>query len=498
MIFFVRLQQLFSVKELGDQTILIPESMRDLDINLITADSRQATMQSVFVAYMGTKNDGHQYLEKAIQGGAQVVVVENDQNVPVGFSGLVVKVENGKRIFSALSAQLFGSPSQKLVCFGVTGTNGKTSMTYLIEHFLTSIDEKIGIIGTVEHRLGEKKWETSLTTPDAFTLQKRLCDFVEDGARYAAMEVSSHALDQDRVSDVDFDVAIFTNLTLDHLDYHKDMNAYFQAKQKLFTELLWTSKKSPRFAIVNLDDGYGRKLRIADHTLIWTYGKNASADFRYKVLTSSTEGTEFELKIKNEIFVVRSPLIGDFNVANVVAALAAVTCVGVPLQRSLKNIEKFKGIPGRLQRVTEVPKKIFVDYAHTPDALENTLRTISELKQKNRLIVVFGCGGDRDRTKRPIMGQVAEKYSDQVILTSDNPRTEDPDQIISDIKVGIKNQCEIEPDREIAIEKAMCLASGDDIVIIAGKGHEDYQIIGQQKNDFSDYQTVLKYGSIKN
>lgn len=493
MIFFVKLQQLFSINPLLNQSILIPEILQPLEINLITADSREATTQSIFVAYKGTTSDGHQYLENAIEAGVQVLFVEDNNKVPPRFSGLVVKVQNGKRLLSALAAQLYGNPSQKLICFGVTGTNGKTSMTYLIEHLLQSVNQKIGIMGTVDHRVGEKKWPTELTTPDAATLQKRLSDFVDEGARYAAMEVSSHALDQDRARDVHFDVAIFTNLTLDHLDYHKDMKNYFQAKQKLFTELLWSSLKAPRFAIVNIDDDYGRKLRIADHTLIWTYGENSSADFWFKVLKTSVEGTEFELKIKNEKFLVKSPLIGNFNVANVVAALAAVTSVGVPLPQALKNIENFKGIPGRLERVSEVSKKIFIDYAHTPDALENTLKTLAKLKQKNKLITVFGCGGDRDTSKRPIMGQIAEKYSDQIIVTSDNPRTEDPDKIIADIKMGLKKPAEIEPDREKAIAHAMRMATRDDIVIIAGKGHEDYQIIGSQKNYFSDYQTALKY-----
>ena len=493
MIFFVKLQQLFSINILVNQGVLIPENLQNLEINLVTSDSRDVTAQSIFIAYKGTTSDGHQYLAAAILAGAQVLIVEDSQKIPANFLGLTVKVQNAKRLLSALAAQLYGNPSEKLICFGVTGTNGKTSMTYLIEHFLQSVNQQVGIIGTVEHRVGEKKWPTSLTTPNATTLQKRLADFVDEGARYAAMEVSSHALDQDRASDVHFDVAIFTNLTLDHLDYHKDMKNYFQAKQKLFTELLWNSKKAPRFAIVNIDDDYGRTLRIADHTLIWTYGQNSSADFCFNVLQTTVDGTEFELKIKNEKFKVKSPLIGDFNVANVVAAIAAVTCVGIPLPQSLKNIEKFKGIPGRLQRVSEMSKKIFIDYAHTPDALEKTLKTLALIKQKNKLITVFGCGGDRDTSKRPIMGQIAEKYSDHIIVTSDNPRTENPDKIISDIKAGIKNQVDSEPDREKAITQAIRIATRDDIVVIAGKGHEDYQIIGEQKNYFSDYKTALKF-----
>ena len=496
MIFFVKLQQLFSIPSLAKQAVEVPKSFQDLEFSAVSAHSNEGHAETVFVAYKGVKSDGHQYIKNAIENGVQVLVVEDIRQVPKEFPGVAVQVKNGKKIISELAAQLNGWPSKKLTCFGVTGTNGKTSMTYLIEHFLSCEGQKVGVIGTVDHRVAEKKWPTALTTPDAPTLQRRLAEFIKEGARYAALEVSSHALEQERAADVQFDVVIFTNLTLDHLDYHQSMDNYFQAKQKLFTELLWSSKKIPRFAIVNIDDDYGRKLRVADNTLIWTYGTNASADFCFKVVKSNIDGTEFDLQIKNEKILVKSPLIGDHNVANVVAAVAAVTSVGVPLRKCLKHVEVFAGIPGRLQRVIESSKKIFVDYAHTPDALENSLRTLNRLKAGNKLITIFGCGGDRDQSKRPLMAQIAEKYSDQVIVTSDNPRTEDPLLIINDIKAGFKNLASIviEPDREKAIADGLRRATGEDIVLIAGKGHEDYQIIGTQKNFFSDYQIAIKYG----
>lgn len=496
MIFFVKLQQLFSIPSLAKQALSLPESLRDLEISAVSSNSKAVNAQTVFVAYKGAASDGHQFIASAIENGARVLVVEELSNVPETYIGFAIQVRNAKKILSELAAQLNGHPSKKLTCFGVTGTNGKTSMTYLIEHLLSAQGQRVGVIGTVDHRVAEKKWPTNLTTPDAPTLQQRLAEFIEEGARYAALEVSSHALDQERAADVHFDVVIFTNLTLDHLDYHKTMENYFNAKQRLFTDLLWSSAKIPRFAIVNVDDDYGRKLRVADRTLIWTYGKNKSADFSYKVIHSNINGTEFELQIKNERFLVKSPLIGEHNVANVVAAVAAVTSIGVPLRKCLKSIELFKGIPGRLQRVVESPKKIFVDYAHTPDALENTLKTVHQLKANSRLITLFGCGGDRDKSKRPLMAQIAEKYSDQVIVTSDNPRTENPDQIIDDIKLGLKNPSGalIEPDREKAIAEALRRATREDIVVIAGKGHEDYQIVGTQKFYFSDYQIATKYG----
>ena len=496
MIFFVKLQQLFLIPSLAKHTIEFPKSLNDLEFTDVTANSKNASAAAVFVAYIGAKSDGHQYVENAIQTGALVLVVEDIAKVPTDYPGLAIQVQNGKKVLSELAAQLYGHPSKKLTCFGVTGTNGKTSMTYLIEHFLSCEGQRVGVIGTVDHRVAEKKWPTELTTPDAPTLQKRLSEFLNEGARYAALEVSSHALEQERAADVQFDVVIFTNLTLDHLDYHQTMQNYFQAKQKLFTDLLWSSKKIPRFAIVNIDDEYGRKLRVADNTLIWTYGTNKSADFCYKIVRSTIEGTEFDLQIKNEKFLVKSPLIGLHNVANVVAALAAVTSIGVALRKGLKYVELFAGIPGRLQRVTESTKRIFVDYAHTPDALENTLKTVSGLKAGNKLITIFGCGGDRDKTKRPLMAAIAEKYSDQVIVTSDNPRSEDPLQIIDDIKAGFKNTTSIiiEADREKAIAQALRTATREDIVVIAGKGHEDYQILGTQKIFFSDYQIAIKYG----
>lgn len=496
MIFFVKLQQLFSIPSLAKHAVNFPSSLQEVDFSAVSSNSKDVNANTVFVAYKGATGDGHQYIGNAIENGAQVVVVEEINRVPKEFPGLTIQVKNGKKVLSELAAQLNGHPSKKLICFGVTGTNGKTSMTYLIEHLLSCEGQRVGVIGTVDHRVAEKKWPTNLTTPDAPTLQLRLADFLKEGARYAALEVSSHALEQERAADVQFDVVIFTNLTLDHLDYHQTMENYFQAKQKLFTDLLWSSKKIPRFAIVNIDDDYGRKLRVADSTLIWTYGTNKSADFSFKVVKSTIDGTEFDLQIKNEKFLVKSPLIGDHNVANVVAAVAAVTSIGIPLRKCLKYVELFTGIPGRLQRVVESSKKIFVDYAHTPDALENTLKTVHGLKGRSKVITVFGCGGDRDKSKRPLMAQIAEKYSDQVIVTSDNPRTEDPIQIINDIKAGFKNASAvvIQPDREKAIAEALRGATREDIVLIAGKGHEDYQIIGTQKNFFSDYKVAIKYG----
>lgn len=472
----------------------------DQEISGLCFDTRLAEKNCVYFAISGSKTDGHQYIPEAIIKGAIALVLEKKEFIPKDFTGFALIVPDSRKMLDLLAARFYNDPSERLFCFGVTGTNGKTSMTYLIEHLLNSVSKKTGIMGTINHHVGDKVWPSEMTTPDPITLQKRLQEFTLEGAQYCALEVSSHALDQKRADSVHFNTVIFTNLTLDHLDYHKTMDHYFQSKQRLFTEMMWTSRKKPLFAVINTDDTYGRRLKLAEPVIGWTYGQKES-DFQFKILNMNFSATTFELKTPLETLIIESPLAGIHNVYNVVAALAAVLSAGVTIEQSQKALKTFQGIPGRLQKVLTTSRKtVFIDYAHTPDALENTLNSIlkikTETKHTGRIITVFGCGGDRDKTKRPLMASITEKTSDFVFLTSDNPRTEDPLQILNDVQKGFsasfKNYV-VEIDRALAIEKAIQFAEDQDIILIAGKGHEDYQIIGTTKNHFSDYEVAQKF-----
>jgi len=470
------------------------------EVKGIYFDARQVVPDSVFVAIKGTQNDGHKFIDQAILNGAIALVVEQKNKVPDYYKGLVIAVPNTRQALDTLAATFYGFPSEELFCFGITGTNGKTSITYILEHILNTYHKPTAVMGTVNHRIQDRLWTSQMTTPDPVTLQKRLRDFRDHGAVAVAMEVSSHALDQKRADSVHFNTAIFTNLTLDHLDYHKTMQEYFQAKQRLFTDLMWSSIKKPRFAVVNIDDSYGRKLQVAEPVVIWTYGQK-EADFQFKILDMNYSETTFELKTPVDTLKVQIPLSGLHMVYNVVASMAAALSSGISIEQSIKALRNFEGVPGRLQKVqTSGSKTAFVDYAHTPDALENVLKALNEIrnltKKKNKIITVFGCGGDRDKTKRPLMAQIAARLSDFVFVTSDNPRTEDPFTIVNEVKAGLPAEFidyEVEVDREKAIAAAIRQASADDVILIAGKGHEDYQIIGTEKIHFSDFEVARKY-----
>jgi UDP-N-acetylmuramoyl-L-alanyl-D-glutamate--2,6-diaminopimelate ligase len=397
-----------------------------------------------------------------------------------------------------LASRFCDDPGRDLFCVGVTGTNGKTSISYMVEAILEHANMPTGVIGTVNHRLGTQVWPTEMTTPDPVNLQKRLQEFIGHGASAVVMEVSSHALQQKRVDSVPFNAVIFTNLTRDHLDYHKTMEEYFQAKQRLFTDLLWKTSKSPCFAIINTDDKYGRQMRVADPAILWTYG-HREGDFQYEILKMDFERTRFKIQTPAGDGEVNLPMSGNHNVMNALASIAASIAAGVPLHTCIAALNKFKGVPGRLQAVpNDKNLSVFIDYAHSPDALENVLMAIHRvrdtMKSKAKIWIVFGCGGDRDKGKRPLMTQMALKYSDHLILTSDNPRNEDPKEIINDmthqLPAGEQYRIKIEVQRKEAIRQALTSAQSGDVVLIAGKGHEDYQIIGEEKLPFSDYEVT--------
>jgi UDP-N-acetylmuramoyl-L-alanyl-D-glutamate--2,6-diaminopimelate ligase len=495
----MKLHQLFSFFSLSDMNDY-QKSLLEIEVEGVYFDARLCKPNSVFVAIKGHEKDGHDFIFDAIQKGAIALVVENKSKVPPKPSCLVIEVPDSRFMLDILASRFFQFPSHDLICLGVTGTNGKTSITYILEHILNQNKKLTGVIGTVNHRVGSKVWPTNHTTPDAITLHSRLRSFVDEGASCVAMEVTSHALDQKRVESVHFNTVIFTNLTLDHLDYHKTMQNYFLTKQKLFTDRMVNSVKKPKFAIVNIDDDYGRKLKVADDVICWTYGQKES-DFQFKILKMDFAHTKFELITSVEKTIVELPLSGEHTIYNVIASCAAAITCGVSLQQSFKALQSFYGVPGRLQRVESSSQKIaFVDYAHTPDALENVLKSLQQVKKnsdlKSKIITVFGCGGDRDRSKRPVMAKIAAELSDFVFITSDNPRTESPEAIVKEIEAGLPQSYShflTIVDRETAIQQAIQKAQDGDVVLIAGKGHEDYQIIGTEKKHFSDIEVARRY-----
>ncbi|MGE4131536.1 MAG: UDP-N-acetylmuramoyl-L-alanyl-D-glutamate--2,6-diaminopimelate ligase [Bdellovibrionales bacterium] len=464
----------------------------------ITQDSRSVKPGSVFVAVRGTSGDGHDFLGAVVRAGAIALVVEDDSNIPTDYQGAVVKVASTRLALEMLADRFFGEPAQKLFCVGITGTNGKTTTAYMVERILTEFGWQTGVMGTIDHHLGERQWTSGLTTPDPLTLRRRLKEFVSLGAQAAVFEVSSHALTQSRVDRLPFSVGIFTNFTRDHLDYHRSMEEYFAAKERLFNELL--GQAVVRVAILNADDPMVRKVRVREGVETWSFGQK-DADFLFRILKSDMAGSLFHLSTPHGNVEIDLPCVGFHNVYNATAAAAAGVAAGASLKTVQAALKGFFGAPGRLERVDNSRgAHIFVDYAHTDDALDSVLRSLRELKSvngsKGRIITVFGCGGDRDKGKRPLMAQAAARHSDVLIMTSDNPRTEDPEQILSEIAAGLpKNwagEVHFEVDRRQALSLSLQLAQEGDVILVAGKGHEDYQIIGQERRHFSDVETLTE------
>ncbi len=469
------------------------------DVVSLCDDSREVSAGSVFVAVKGSLSDGHLFVEKAIEQGAIALVVEDNKWIPKSYRGAYVKVSDSRVALNKLASRFFGEPAKNLFCVGVTGTNGKTSITYLLEAILKEFGWKSGVMGTIDHHVGKNIWKSSLTTPGTLQLHRRLKEFLSLDARAAIFEVSSHALSQKRVDDIPFKIAIFTNLTRDHLDYHKDMEEYFLAKQYLFKDLPILQSPRQMVAILNVDDEYGKKMKVADCVKSCSYGKK-NADYSFSIKKSTFSGTTFDLLTPQGGGELVIPLSGEHNVYNSVAAIAAAMTAGASLEVCRLALENFSGIPGRLQRVpNEKGIHIFVDYAHTDQALETVLRGLRKVGEQvsynYKLITVFGCGGDRDPGKRPLMMAAAKKYSDVVFITSDNPRTEDPLKIIDDaMKVvspeELDNTVFVEPDRKSALDRAILSAQEGDVLLVAGKGHEDYQIVGKEKLHFCDFEVV--------
>ena len=444
-------------------------------------DSRKIKQGDVFIALEGSIVDGHTFISKAIENGAKTVLVEKDVDKVEGINYFLV--DGLREKMGIIASNFYGYPQNQLKIVGVTGTNGKTTTTYILESILG--EKNVARIGTVEYKIGDEIIPAPNTTPSSLEIIKICKKALEKNIKYLIMEVSSHGLDIGRVNMLRFEAGIFTNLTLDHLDYHKTMENYYLAKRKLF-DLVKDKKNS----IINIDDEYGK--RYLEYTNGISYGIG-QGDIQGEIKQITREGQEVTIKIFEKEYKINLRLLGRYNLSNLLGAIGAVKTLGLSDEEIISKIPLIHGAPGRFEPVKiDRDFTVIVDYAHTGDALENILKSINEFKT-NRVITVFGCGGDRDKTKRPIMGGIAEKYSDIVIVTSDNPRTEDPEEIIKDIAVGLtKENHTVEIHREKAIEKAISLAEKNDIILIAGKGHENYQVIGREKIHFDDKEEVIK------
>lgn len=471
----------------GDQQVMITG---------LTDDSRTVEPGALFVAVKGERVDGHELLGRVLTAGVAAVVV--DRHAAVGTIP-TVRVQDSRAALGIIGSRFYHDPSVALRMIGVTGTNGKTTTTYVVKAMLEAASRQVGLIGTVAYLVGKESLSASHTTPGALELQRLFARMVEARLDTVVMEVSSHALALDRTAGAEFDVAVFTNLTQDHLDFHVDMERYFQAKRKLFAELGQAeSRKRQKRAIVNVDDPWGERIRDACRVPVWTYGLHQPADLRAGDVTLSASGTTFTLRSPFGTCTIQSRLVGEHNVYNLLAAIGVVLHEGLTLEQVRVAVGAVTNVPGRFERVEAGQDfTVVVDYAHTEDALVRLLAAAQALRT-GRIITVFGCGGDRDRTKRPKMGRAAVQYSDVVVLTSDNPRTEDPAAILSEVEVGVKEALATRPhvryrmvaDRRAAIEAAIQEAQAGDMVLIAGKGHEDYQIVGTVKHHFDDRETA--------
>lgn len=465
----------------------------DVKISGIQYDSRNVQRDNLFVALKGSGADGHKFLSSAIANGAKVIVIEDDNAIPDPMcmhTGTVkVVVGNTRKALAQIAANYYGHPAEKMTMIGVTGTNGKTTTTFLIKQMLESVaGNKVGLIGTVEYAIGSEKFPATHTTPESLELHQLFARMVAVGCTHCVMEVSSHALHQHRAAGIPFGAAVFTNLTQDHLDYHGTMEEYCTAKKILFDGL-----SDRAVAVINNDSEYSAAMIRDCKARVLSYSINAPSDLQAKDLSVTVNGFSASIDGKS----IGTKLVGRFNVYNFLGAYGSLKGLGIGV--TPETSAALNPAPGRFDQIqSPAGWTAIVDYAHTPDALENCLQTIHDVlpeKRTNSIITVFGAGGDRDTTKRPKMGAIAERLSDTIIITSDNPRTEDPMKIINGVLDGIteKNKAVIEPDRAKAIRRGLSLAKPGDVILIAGKGHEDYQVIGKEKFHFSDKEEIIRF-----
>lgn len=490
------LEALEGAQVVGDDRVPVPG---------LAYHSQRVVPGGVFVALKGAKTDGNRFLAQALAQGARVVVTEESFDPPAGVTW--VRVPQARLALARMSAAFYGHPSRDLVLVGITGTNGKTTTSFLLEAILRAAGKRVGVVGTVNYRVGETLWPAPVTTPESLDLQRLLSEMREMGVSHTVLEVSSHALEQHRVDGASFAAGIFTNLSQDHLDYHQDLDCYFRAKSRLFLEILVNGAGRPGLAVLNLDDPCGQQLHQQLKTPLLSYGHHLESTVRPLSYRFQRQGLEAVLVTPIGKLPITSRLVGPYNLSNIMAAAATALGLGVDPDAVAAGVAGLPGVPGRLERLGPLEgPSVFVDYAHTPDALIQVLAALNTLNFA-RLITVFGCGGDRDRTKRPLMGQAAAQGSKLLVVTSDNPRTEDAVAIISDIEVGLEAMkfprlsltearrgeqgYLVVPDRREAIHLAVSLAQPPDAVLVAGKGHEDYQIWGEKKIHFDDREEAL-------
>ena len=479
---------------LRDSGLSVPSGLPDPLITDVTCDSRRVAAGTLFIGLPGEKVDGGTFWRAALQGGATAAVIgpgAAEQDPPAPGEPVLVVADPVAQVAGRIASAFWGEPSNQLALIGITGTNGKTTTSFLIEHLASHAGFTTALFGTLANRWPGCNIKATHTTPFADQLQAQLAAALTAGTKLAAMEVSSHALHQHRVAGCRFSGAIFTNLSQDHLDYHPSLEAYFEAKACLFEPAYLKG-----LAVINSDDPFGRRLAARLTSRCWRSSlDDSNAEMFMDGLRFSADGVEGMLHTPQGKAIFKSPLVGRFNLMNLLQALGLLLQQGAELEQLLQGLQSFKGVPGRMERVPHGPGQpsVLVDYAHTPDGLENALAACRPFVQ-GRLICLFGCGGDRDRGKRALMGEVAARLADQVLLTSDNPRTEDPQQIFNDVLQGIPagSNLQLEPDRHQAIAQAIRLGKSGDLVLIAGKGHEDYQILGTKKIHFSDQEEARR------
>jgi UDP-N-acetylmuramoyl-L-alanyl-D-glutamate--2,6-diaminopimelate ligase len=473
------------IKELVSKLsgILSINGSTNADITSIVYDSRKAGKGSLFVAIKGMSADGHEFIPQALEKGAVAVIGERDLKLE---NAVYIRVASSRRALAQSSAWFYGYPARKLKLIGVTGTNGKTTTTYLVKAMLDEAGIKTGVIGTIGNWIGNKLLPAERTTPESLELNQLFSQMLEEGVEYVAMEVSSHSLKLSRVDGIEFEVGIFTNLTQDHLDFHRTFEDYFNSKKKLFD--------FSRKAVINADDESGQKLIKLLDIPVTSYAIENKADLKAENVKITAGGVSYDLMVGSRRVPVSYRVPGRFSVYNSLAAIAAGLALGLSPDTMTKALEKVEGVPGRFEVVKSGQDfTVIVDYAHTPDGLENVLKTIKNFCT-GRIITVFGCGGDRDKKKRPIMGKIASELSDYCIITSDNPRSEDPEAIIGEIEKGITaGNYEIIPDRKDAIKRAIEIAEKNDVVLIAGKGHENYQILKDKVIHFDDKEVAAEF-----
>jgi len=474
--------------------IQVTGNFSDSDVTSIEYDSRKVAKDSLFVAIKGFTVDGHKFISDVLNKGAIGVVLENDSGLPdelFGHSGAAKILVNDSRIALAeLSHYFFGSPSDKINLIGITGTNGKTTVSYFVKNIFETAGRKTGLTGTIANYIGDKKIGSKLTTPESSDLNELLKEMYDDGCESVVMEVSSHSLTLKRVYGLKYNYALFTNLTAEHLDFHHDFENYLNAKKILFDTLSTES-----IAIVNADDPYSDRIISDCNAKIYKYGSSSDADFKILDIRYDLNGTSFTINYNDNVYSVETTLIGEFNAYNACAAFAVSKLNGLQDEKIVEGIKTTQQVPGRFEVIRGGLKKVIVDYSHTPDSLKQALTAIRKLNKDNsKVITVFGCGGNRDKLKRPEMGKIATEMSDEVVVTSDNSRDEDPFEIIDEIKKGVsKKNYKVIENREEAIKTSIEESDDNSIILIAGKGHEDYQEIKGVRTHFSDKEIAEKY-----